>query len=77
MGHSSVTTGGPGTATADAATLLAPHTTLGLGGPARALVRPTSEAGVVAAARARTEKEAGVIAALEAGRTTLDIYGWN
>lgn len=32
---------------------------------------------VVAAARARTEKEAGVIAALEAGRTTLDIYGWN
>ncbi|XP_021300582.1 uncharacterized protein LOC110428989, partial [Herrania umbratica] len=55
MGHSSVTTSGPGStgsATADAATRLAPHTTLGLGGPARTLVRATTEDEVVAAARA-------------------------
>ncbi len=36
----------------DAATLLAPHTTLGLGGPARRLVRATTADEVVARARA-------------------------
>jgi UDP-N-acetylmuramate dehydrogenase len=43
---------GAGSGTADPSTLLAPHTTLGLGGPARRLVDATTADEVVAAARA-------------------------
>src|SRR4051794_21534701 len=43
---------GASTDTVDPSTLLAPHTTLGLGGPARRLVHATTADEVVAAARA-------------------------